>query len=619
MNPGFPKNVAAVCVCVVLIGGCAYLNTFYNAKASFDLASKEFSKQAALHPDSTVLPTGEALTNFDRAYEKASKVIEVYPKKKKWHDDAVYLMARISFEKGEYPKTIRIVRQFQKEYPQSPFVPESYLLLGRANMLGGNLDRAEELFQIVVEKYPWLNRNDEVSLSLARIAIEREGKALAIELLEEIRNSVRSVGKKIDLVLEIARLYMDLHQYDKAVRVLRTAPRRDKLGQQMFSIDFLMLRSLIELDSLDQAQAMCMSMLANKRYERHEGELLNKKGILFKLRGSMDEALKVFELVTRKWDTGLDAGEAWYELGLLYQKEKGDFEKAQECYEKASSLLKGTETGDLATERVTALNKLGSLRTKLAESDSLAQFDTTGVGDTLHEEYEIGELFWLELDQPDSAYRFFAAIASDTTVDSLMQAKSLYAAGYLCLNALNDTTRADSLFHLLITVFPEDAHSKRAEEDRDWSRTVQTPEDVAHDEFREAEKLLYQKRDPVGAANAFLKVYRKWPDLDIAPQSLHAAAWVCDEILCKNETARKLYEKLCEEYPRSANCLNGARPRLKTVLDTLESLKESGTLGSSKDKRRETSRKSRRPVRNAVSRTVPGDSAMVDTPEEGWQ
>lgn len=606
-----------IAVAAVLIGTvrCAFFNTFYNAKMAFNTAHKAHRKQMRQHPDSTIEPTGQILSNYNRAIEKSEKMIEVYPKAQKWHDDAIFLIARSHFYKGEMRSVIRRLRQLQKEYPGSPFIPESYLLLGRAYLRNENYQKAEETFSLVLEKYPHLNKNEEVSLLLAKLAVRREGKALAIELLERIRNSIKSDDKKIELILQISELYRSLNRYDKAVSTLRSAPRKKDLPHQMYRVDFLLLRCYLEQDSLRKALSLAETMEKKGGYASNFSDILLKKAEVLSRLGKTDRALGIYRKITARYDSSAAAGQAWYRQAVLYQKDKGDFEKAKACYDSALAFLADSAVADTARWRSEAIVLVDTLRSRIQEPDTA---DTLYTVDSLTaQRYKVGELFWLELDEPDSAYRRFVALARDSTIRPETQPKALYAAGWISLNARRDTATADSIFDLLLKRYPDNIHSKRAQRDLGETVTVQTPEDLAQEALREAEELYVEEDSTLEAIRSYLKVYKEHPDREVAPKSLYAAAWICDNVLHKNRTARSLYKRLCDDYPKSEYCLDAAKPRLKIAMDTLTAMKERAKHSerSSAAKQQETDRNGDEDPQDidAIEEPKPAKEAAVDS------
>jgi len=177
---------------------CAYLNTFYNSKSAYNTARREHIKfLRGTTADTTPLPPTQVSSQYDRAISKSQKVLEVYPKSKDWHDDAIYLMGKASFYKGEMSTAIRRFHRLQREFPQSPFIPESYLYLGKAYLADDNLAKAEETFQYILQKYPQLNSNEDVTFLLALVAIKTRGKSRGHRSARENFADCESPGKEV--------------------------------------------------------------------------------------------------------------------------------------------------------------------------------------------------------------------------------------------------------------------------------------------------------------------------------------------------------------------------------------------------------------------------------------
>lgn len=547
-----------------MLSQCAFLNTFYNARQAFGIARRAHRKQTRQYPDSLIEPTGEALSNYDRTIEKSQKVLDVYHRRARWHDNAIYYAGLSYYYKLEMNAAIRQFRRLQEEFPGSEYVPQSYLFLARAYIHEERYQKAEEILALIVEKYPHLNRNEEVSLLRAKLALRREGKMQAIELLEQVRRSVTSVEQRIELSLKMAALYMELKRYDKALDVLDEAPRKRREYALMYRIDHARLTCYLQLDSLEAGLRLADQMLATKGYQAQEGEVLLSKGDILLARGDVDGAMEVYEKVTERHEKTPEAGMAWYKLGEIYHLRKGDEEKARECYEKAASNAGDSTVIELASRRARALGEVDTLRAQFAEPSDSA--DSARSPASYH--VAIGELFWLELNQPDSAFGRYQAILGDTGADDDMVAKALFASGYISLHGSGDTAAADSFFAELTERFPASEYSKRAQIEQEKKVTIQTRADSALAAFHRAEKLYFEQDNAVDAVESYLRVYNDYKDLDLAPKSLYAAAWLCDNVTYNKEAAQFLYKKLCDKYPESDACAQAAKPRLKTALDS---------------------------------------------------
>jgi tetratricopeptide (TPR) repeat protein len=446
-------------------------------------------------------------------------------------------------------------------------------------MYDGNVQKAEETLLLARERYAQLDEDDEISLLLAHIAVAREGKSMALEMLQKVRSTVKTEEKRFAVTLDMAQLYSQLGQYAKAIELLGEIPQRKKLPEMMYRRDYLLLEAYVSVDSLAKALQLAEAMLKVREYDKNQAKILLQKGAAQYRLKEYPKAVATYELLLERQKTGPEAAQAAFELATIYQYQLVDVDKAKEFYAKAGELAsQDDEYGVLSRKRLAALNRLAEISAQVWPTDSapppdtsLSQLQRDSVRTV--NRYAIGELYWLELQQPDSAYAHFLRISADSTLSGEHCAKALYAACWIALFSQKDTAAADSLLAQLTLRFPSDTFTKQAQLERGLSSTVTTLQDSAALLFSSAELLYVQDNNPVAAANAYLKVYKAYPALELASKSLYASAWLCDNVLFKKETAKMLYEKLCAEYPASEYCLQGARPRIKVAMDTLQALK----------------------------------------------
>jgi tetratricopeptide (TPR) repeat protein len=562
--------VAVVMILIAVLCSCtAYFNTVYNAEAALKKGQDRHQKIQRNFPDSIVVtPPSDAVGDYDRAIDKAAKAIETFPKAKKWHDDALFLMGKAHFYKKEMSKAIRRLRQLEQEFPASPLLPEAYLYLGKAYIEDDNLDKAEEVLMRAQERWPYLNNNQQISLLMISIALKRNGKSQAIGLLEAAARNVRSENQRIDIVMRTAELYIDLKQYQKAILLLKATPRRKDFPMQSYRMDRAMFVCHRELDSLDAAYRLIGVMINQKLYFDHMDEMLYLQGRLLQAMGKPDEAIKIYRKLTAGLDStsvGLDTSQfkakALYELALIYQKDKEDYKKTRSML-KLAAASRDTASSQPARRKLTAIDELYRLRSEGEKRDSA----------TYRRKFTIGELFRFELDEPDSAYNQFILISRDSLADTALIPRALLQAAIVARDDLHDSRRCDSLLKYIVSRYPASEYAKTGQRELAIPLTVKTRADSAAEAFIEAEKLVYVHNDVKGAIKAFFEIAKTYSDLPIAPKGLFAAAWFSDNVLLKKKTARSLYEKICQKYPKSDYCTVHAKPRIKLVADTLEKL-----------------------------------------------
>jgi hypothetical protein len=225
-------------------------------------------------------------------------------------------------------------------------------------------------------------------------------------------------------------------------------------------------------------------------------------------------------------------------------------------------------------------------------------------------------LYKYELDEPDSAYHQYVILCNDSTIGAEIKPKSLCAAAFIARDDLKDTVRADSLFKYIIITFPATNFAKISQEQLHVPVTIKTRADSAQNAYVKAENLFFNEDKTTDAIKAYFGVYKNYPELPIAPKSLFLAAWLSDEYLQKNKTAKKLYEKICEKYPKSIYCINEAQPRLKIVTDTLKALEDRKQRLEAKKAENSIKIQKQEKGQNVVSK-VPADSANVTAADSG--
>jgi len=114
--------------------GCAYYNTFYNAKKYYNSG-----KKIIIQSEEEGRLNQEAINNLDKAISKSKKVLLQYPGSR-WSDDAQYLIAMSNFYKGNYEKARDAFEDFLYEYPDSEFRKKARIWYGKTLW---NLDQRE--------------------------------------------------------------------------------------------------------------------------------------------------------------------------------------------------------------------------------------------------------------------------------------------------------------------------------------------------------------------------------------------------------------------------------------------------------------------------------------------
>ncbi len=145
---------------LIMLGSCAYYNTFYNAKELFEQAS---SKDL----ESSGRASRAAQQEFNEVIKKCTSLLEFYPNSK-YVDDAIYLMALSFYKKGG--STTQVFEQCDKliqYFPNSEFYTDAVILKAQTNR---DLSKVNEAYSLLEQEILSPRNQDEEAKVLLKIA-----------------------------------------------------------------------------------------------------------------------------------------------------------------------------------------------------------------------------------------------------------------------------------------------------------------------------------------------------------------------------------------------------------------------------------------------------------------
>ena len=117
------KKVAPFLLSLIFVG-CAYFNTFYNAKQYYKKAYHETKKNL------TDKPTANENKFYQEAIDRSLTLIVKYPNSN-YIDDALLLAGKSYYYRQEYFQAKRKFLELLSNYPDSPFADEAKLWMAR--------------------------------------------------------------------------------------------------------------------------------------------------------------------------------------------------------------------------------------------------------------------------------------------------------------------------------------------------------------------------------------------------------------------------------------------------------------------------------------------------------
>jgi len=207
-------------------------NIYFNGNESYKKGVKRINTN--LKDDYTTLlpifpfPNAESQNNsfaeMDRTIKKASKVIVLHS-----------ITAKPEFKHG-----IRNARQkaFYNKKEYNNWIDDAYLLIGKSNLLKGDLQSASDAFRHILKEYPKENTVDEANVMLARTLILKEEYLEANDILTQMSENKKLRKRLIPLVnATFADYYVHKKHFDDAIPKLEIAAKkaRDKKSRLRYT------------------------------------------------------------------------------------------------------------------------------------------------------------------------------------------------------------------------------------------------------------------------------------------------------------------------------------------------------------------------------------------------
>jgi tetratricopeptide (TPR) repeat protein len=419
----------------LIINGCAYFNTFYNAKTAFSKAMKvkEQSRDKTAPADM-----------MDKVIEKCGKVIKYYPNSK-WVDDAIILMGKAYIEQGKYDRALRKFDEIIIYYPHSPFMGEALYLTGITYLKKEDYNLAIGTFNKILN----LKESKYKDASAYRI-IETYSKKQEFEQLVQSANNFISNYKNSSYLSSVYLLLGDAHlekeNLPEAVAALKSAQKTTKSGEEKNIIEEKYAVALIKKGNMDEGLSILKNLREKSQDEERTAHLTFEICKAYLADNQTEKALKELDGFISIFPRGANTAESFYRKGLIYEEETNDIQAAIESYDKALQLNPEEDIKKNAAERGSILKMIKGYREKVEEPDS-----TTNIA-KLH--LLLAELFLFEKHNPDTALKEYKNVL-DSFPDSPFAPKAALATAWIYEKEKYDTVEAMDMYKKVEQNFPQ--------------------------------------------------------------------------------------------------------------------------------------------------------------------
>ena len=527
---------------IFLLSSCAYYNTFYNAQKKFNEGRKIQKKAGSDEPNTS------ANKHYDDAIKKASKVL-TFHSNSKWVDDALFLIGKSFYYKGEYNKAERKFKELLVNFPEGDFTQDCHYYIGLCQYRMNSISQALITFNSIIKAEKKEKLKSDAAYILAEIYFEQKEYDDAIKNYYLIINEYKKEGLMGKAQFQIAECYFLKKDYEEAKEGFSLVRNFTKDRTLIFESQFKIGECLYLLNQVEEGMNLFQDLSKEQKYFKYLAKIQLKIAQGHLLQDSTDLALKEYENITVTSPRTDESCEAFYQMGIIYQEQIQDLKKAKELFDSATKEKSQAEIAKKALEKSANLAKLEEYQKQLTEAEKPEI--------TL---YLLAEAYLFEMNQPDSAIAEFSILVEDYP-ESELAPKSLYAIGWILENIKNDEERSKEFYQKIWDQYPSSDYADLA-----WP-FLGISQDSAKGLipgyfFQEAERLLFEEGNIDSAKSFYDKIVQDFPESKYAPASQYALIWTQEQYDNPGDSTVILaYQELVEKYPDSEYA-NAARLKL---------------------------------------------------------
>ncbi len=478
---------------------------------------------------------------LDKCIERCAKILTYYPNSK-WADDAVFLSGKCFYAKEEINQAEIKFKELINFYPESEYVSESEVFLGKIA-----LERDDD-----VEAERWFSRasedkrvKEEVEFWLTNSYFLSESYERAIKMGESYLSSFNKGKYKVEVLLILGEASDSLKRYAEALNYYEMAI---PLVENEFDFVLKVGDIYLKMDDIDKAKEIFESILPMDNEE--EILLKGRIALCYETEGDYEKAVSILQ--------ELDNQESKFRIGMIYEKQL-KLQDALESYNEAINKAPNTDLGKEGAKKVKSIEEVLCLWEILGTEDTLyiepIQNDSTFIiEDTLPQNLE-GDTMEITYVQEDSIAEIIADTLLVDTITDISVTDTLITDTLITDTLIVDTTVIDTL--VIDTLVADTIVTDTLVKDTlkyeivtgDTTSRPDTVIDMGSVRMRLAEIWLLEFENADEALKEYMTVVDEFSESEYVPKALYAIAWIEHNIKKNQESALSRYKVILRDYP----------------------------------------------------------------------
>jgi len=347
---------------LLIFGGCAYYNTFFNAEENYR-AGLEKKESKAKKADDKI--PADVKKHFDASITKSWKVIDIYGDSSSWADDALMLIGKSYFQLEEYDKSQEILEQFLQKYIKSEQLPEAELWLAKTYLKQEDDEQALLQFNSIISK----TENDEIRaeafLNIGELFFLSEDYEKAIDNFTECINATSISETAGKAQYKLADSYYQLNDFNTAIENYENVLRYDLPIIKQYDAIIQMVNSLMELEDFERAEEILQNSLRDQRFKKQYSMIATKLANMIEFQGDSNFAIEKYTEVIKNYPRTEGSALASFYIAQIYEFEYGWLDSAKIKYDQVKKENAKAESAEEATKRSTILAEYLKIKKQL--------------------------------------------------------------------------------------------------------------------------------------------------------------------------------------------------------------------------------------------------------------
>ena len=417
--------------------------------------------------------------------------------------------------------------------------------LGKIYIELNDLNKAAEAFNSVMEYEPTIKTEFQSKLELAKTKLKLDDYNSSLEILNELKTEDKFRQYSDVIIYQLGVTYLSENKFEDAVENFLAVDTMKVLSEkETAGLARIKLGELWEYDYMQYDSAA-------KYYSKAASSFLTPD----------EKSYSISKLTLFRNYKQLSKDIYRYGRQLAYINDPQEFVKdsidyADYLYELRQDSLENstnnnqTDTQANARDRSRASNQTGG-NTQIEEK-RIKPVRPILSSDTLttilaKDKYDLGNMFFIELNVPDSAYYYYKDVLDNYPPRSFTP-NVIFALGSYYLTE-NDTAKADSIFQHIYDEYQGLPVADQAARRLGISEFNAETDSSAMFYLDAEQKLLDENYD--GAIQNFYALAEKFPESVLAPKALYSVGWILENELKNLDSAAVVFDTLYNRYEKS--------------------------------------------------------------------